>query len=143
VKKLVEIIWIILALLAALIVCTMLWLLCTQRADAAASKGLAWDAVTTYEDGSAIEASAQVAYTVYDSAGKFVLGTLNTSAAASKLPADGCYVVTAALYSATTNSKIAGTEGDPTPNAACTSVPVAPPPPPVKRLGSPGNLRVQ
>lgn len=112
-------------------------------AFAVASKGLAWDAVTTYEDGSALEADKAVVYNVYDSTGAFVLATLSLNVAATKLPKDACYVLTAALFSSVSNSMIPASESVPTANA-CTGAPVTPPPPPTqKRLGAPKNFRAQ
>jgi hypothetical protein len=79
---------------------------------AAASQGLKWNAVTTYEDGTTIESTQKVVYLVFDTTGKQVGSTFTPTLAASALPADGCYFVRAAFYAQDTNSIIPGSQSD-------------------------------
>jgi hypothetical protein len=109
---------------------------------AAASQGLKWNAVATYSDGTPLANGEKAVYLVYSQdTGTQVYSTTDISAAASKLPADGCYYLKAALYATATNSVVPGSESIPT-SAACLK-PVPPPPPPQKRLSTPTGFGAQ
>jgi hypothetical protein len=124
----------ILVALAALLLATV--------SIAAASSGLKWSASESYEDGSPIESAQKIVYLVYDAAGKQVGSRFETSIAGSALPADGCYRVKAALYSADTNGIIPASESLTFSPSGCTKA--LPPPPPVqKRVAAPASVVAQ
>jgi hypothetical protein len=104
-------------------------------AQAAASKGLAWDAVTTYYDGTPVDPAFKIVYIVYTLDGKQVDSTFNTSYPAAKLPADGCYYVKAGLFNPETNNMFRDTPSDPGPST-CVA-----PDAPTKKVSAPLNLR--
>jgi len=105
---------------------------------AAASQGLKWNGVTTYSDGTSIAASEKAVYLVYSQdTGAQVYSTIDISAAASKLPADGCYYLKAALYAPATNSIVPNSESIPT-SAVCTKAA----PPPQKRMATPTGFGI-
>jgi hypothetical protein len=113
----------------------ILGLLCVLFAAlvfAAASQGLKWSAVTTYEDDTAIESTQKVVYLVFDTTGKQVGSTFTPTLAASALPSDGCYFVRAAFYAQDTNSIIPGSQSD-----ASSTYCIKPPP---KRPATPTGL---
>ena len=110
-------------------------LLLAAVAIAAASAGLKWDAVLTYDDGSAFPTDQKVVYLVYDSAGKQVASTFVPTVTAAQLPSDGCYSISAAMYSAAINGIVPASESKPAPPYC-----LKPPPPPQKRLATPTGV---
>ncbi len=110
---------------------------------AAASEGLKWDAVNTYDVSNGTKAplnsGEEVVYLILNAVdGKQVASVRKaTSIAASALPADGCYVVKAAIYDPTKNSYLPNEISLPT-ASYCTKP--APPPSLTKRLSTPTGL---
>lgn len=110
----------------------LLCLLFANSVFAAASEGLKWTAITTYDDGSTIESTQKVVYLVYDAASKQVASTFAVTVPASALPADGCYTVRTALYAQATNSVVPNSQSATPSNTYCTK----PAPPPQKRVAT-------
>ena len=116
----------------------VLFFFVSSVALAAAGQGLKWSASTTYDDGTAIEADKKVVYLVFNNAdGKQVLSTLDLSAAASRLPTDGCYYVHAAILNAAGTGIVAGSSSAPT-EAKCTKTVTI-----QKKVAKPLNFDVQ
>jgi hypothetical protein len=113
--------------------------LVATAAIAAASQGLKWSASVTYDDGTPIETTKKVVYLIFDASnGKQVYSTPNLIAAASNLPADGCFYMHAAILNDAGTGVVEGSQSAPT-TQKCTK----PATPVQKRVSMPANFNVQ
>jgi hypothetical protein len=95
--------------------------------------------VTKYVDGTPIETTKQVVYSIYDAdTNKMLATSFSLSVAKSLDDAVKCVYVRAGIYDAAANTTVTGTMSDPSP-VCCKKIA----PPVVKQLAPPAGIEIQ